>query len=200
MRRPPPRWRRAQRLSGGAGVTASHGFDWTEAAIERLRALAHEGLSGREIAAAFGVTRNCIIGKCSRLRISTRGKRGAKADPSASKPKPERSKPARSKRTRSKRASPQAAAASAEPPDRPVEAVIEIQEPLPQDPVAYLDLGFRHCRAIVGREDDWPRLVLSCGAPRLEGSSWCAAHRARFCAGLAPRLAVPGRRPVEARR
>lgn len=44
-------------------------FVWTDSAIEQLKALYNEGLSGRQIAAELNTTRNSIIGKVHRLGL-----------------------------------------------------------------------------------------------------------------------------------
>jgi hypothetical protein len=44
-------------------------FSWTDEAIERLKKLHGEGLSGSEIAARFGISRNAIIGKMHRVGL-----------------------------------------------------------------------------------------------------------------------------------
>lgn len=47
-------------------------FDWTDEAVEEVIALHLKGLSAREIGAKFGITRNAIIGKVSRLKAAGR--------------------------------------------------------------------------------------------------------------------------------
>jgi GcrA cell cycle regulator len=43
---------------------------WTTERLERLKACFNEGLSCREIAADIGVSRNAVIGKISRLKLT----------------------------------------------------------------------------------------------------------------------------------
>lgn len=47
-------------------------FDWTDEAVEKIRAYLASGLTASQIAAALGpgVTRNSVIGKCHRDRIA----------------------------------------------------------------------------------------------------------------------------------
>ncbi|SFZ85977.1 GcrA cell cycle regulator [Devosia enhydra] len=61
---------------------------WTEERIEQLREMARDGRSSTEMAEAFGVTRNSVLGKCNRLKIRLHPKQStahrsptAKAEP-----------------------------------------------------------------------------------------------------------------------
>jgi GcrA cell cycle regulator len=50
-------------------------MNWTDERVEQLRKLWAEGLSASQIAAQMGgVTRNAVIGKVHRLKLSSRGK------------------------------------------------------------------------------------------------------------------------------
>ena len=67
-------------------------MNWTDERVELLRKLWSEGLSASQIAAQLGgVSRNAVIGKVHRLKLSSRGRATAapahkkKASPSASK-------------------------------------------------------------------------------------------------------------------
>ena len=51
-----------------SGRWKADGAAWTPERVERLLALAAEGLSGALIAAELGITRNAVAGKLSRLR------------------------------------------------------------------------------------------------------------------------------------
>lgn len=48
------------------------GTEWTDALCERLRALWAEGLSGATIGGMIGVSRNAVLGKAHRLRLTAR--------------------------------------------------------------------------------------------------------------------------------
>jgi len=50
-------------------------FDWTDAAIARLKALWAEGLSASEVGKRLGVSRNSVIGKIHRLGLSGKYRR-----------------------------------------------------------------------------------------------------------------------------
>lgn len=47
-------------------------IDWTDGKIEELKKFIEEGRSSRVIASLFGCTRNAIIGKTHRLRLSVK--------------------------------------------------------------------------------------------------------------------------------
>jgi GcrA cell cycle regulator len=52
-----------------------NGMNWTDERVEQLRKLWADGLSASQIAAQMGgVTRNAVIGKVHRLKLSSRGK------------------------------------------------------------------------------------------------------------------------------
>ena len=52
--------------------TASNGFDWTEQAVARLRALWADGHSTAEIGRRLGVSKNSVVGKVHRLDLPGR--------------------------------------------------------------------------------------------------------------------------------
>src|SRR3990170_2817066 len=55
-------------------------MNWTDERVELLRKLWSEGLSASQIAAQLGsVTRNAVIGKVHRLKLSSRGRTTAAA-------------------------------------------------------------------------------------------------------------------------
>jgi len=47
-------------------------MDWTQEAIERLRAFWAEGLSTAEIGRRMGISKNAVVGKAHRLNLSSR--------------------------------------------------------------------------------------------------------------------------------
>jgi GcrA cell cycle regulator len=47
-------------------------MDWTQEAIERLRAFWRDGLSTAEIGRRMGISKNAVVGKAHRLNLATR--------------------------------------------------------------------------------------------------------------------------------
>ena len=152
-------------------------FLWTEEAIERLKALHAQGLSGSELAARLGagLTRSAIFGKLHRLgltggksaatqrqssRLAARNNaRAASGLPASGPPK---FNFARVKVPR-KRARAAAASSDGFPlSDGPLLP--------PSLEIGILDIHAGQCRFIAGEGG------LCCGHPVLEGSSWCPAH------------------------
>jgi GcrA cell cycle regulator len=73
-------------------------MDWSEEAIQRLRALWAEGLSTAEIGRRMGVSKNAVVGKAHRLNLSARPSPirrvpGQPAAPRAPRPVPTRAPP-----------------------------------------------------------------------------------------------------------
>ena len=54
-------------------MSASPSSRWPAESVAAIRSLANEGLTGREIGARFGVSRNTIIGVCYRNKITLGG-------------------------------------------------------------------------------------------------------------------------------
>jgi hypothetical protein len=54
-------------------MSASPSSRWPAESVAAIRSLANEGLTGREIGARFGVSRNTIIGVCYRNQITLGG-------------------------------------------------------------------------------------------------------------------------------
>ena len=70
-------------------------MNWTDERVEELRKLWAEGLSASQIAARLGgVSRNAVIGKVHRLKLSSRGRATAAPTKSAKPSKPSGAKPA----------------------------------------------------------------------------------------------------------
>ena len=68
-------------------------MNWTDERVELLRKLWSEGLSASQIAAQLGsVTRNAVIGKVHRLKLSSRGR--TTAAPRRARRRPARARPA----------------------------------------------------------------------------------------------------------
>jgi GcrA cell cycle regulator len=117
---------------------------WTDEAIEKLKQMHSEGLSGAEIANAIGtVTRNAVLGKIHRLGLS------------APRIKP-LSKLEEARRDRVKRRAPWLPPSNLPPrlqtpvaeEVNPVE--VPIAPPLSVSPVTFAQLKDTHCRAVIG--------------------------------------------------
>src|SRR5918994_5786801 len=75
---------RQRRDADGFRIPHAHwsalAMNWTDERVELLRKLWSEGLSASQIAAQLGsVTRNAVIGKVHRLKLSSRGRTTAAA-------------------------------------------------------------------------------------------------------------------------
>jgi GcrA cell cycle regulator len=136
-------------------------FDWSDAAIERLKALWAEGFSASECGKRMGVSRNSVIGKIHRLGLSGLHRR------------PREPGPRRRRRDYGTRRGPRTA------PARLLETGEQVlSRPEPPSPPGrqywrtLLDLKVGECR--------WPegdRHYTFCGAPQAFGS-YCAHHHA----------------------
>lgn len=146
--------------------------EWGEDRIERLKKLWREGLTASQISECFGgaVSRSAVIGKASRLKLSSRKK--PKKLARITKPRAPKAKkpPQRSINTRSWQPSP------APLPGNPMVAKGPAWDALEgTQPVELMDLERHHCRWPIG--DTKPYLF--CGQQAEEGSSYCPTHRAR---------------------
>jgi len=145
-------------------MTHGRGDPWTTEQDWNLARLWESGLTARNIAERLGRTRNSIIGRVHRLKLTPRGSpiRGA-----AQRPKSD-VKPPRVKLTLPARvviAAKQAAYLSRQPKPPPA-------------PLMALPISARHaCQWIAGEPsaDD----ACKCGAPAVAGWSWCPEHLAR---------------------
>lgn len=149
-------------------------FDWTNAAIERLKALWGEGLSASECGKRMGVSRNAVIGKIHRLGLSHKYRRPRERRPRMrSKPRPARlleteqpvSKPPEMPQMRLNK--------------RPLPFPPPASPPLPPPAPQYgsfdlLDLKPGQCRWPEGERPDYR----FCGRPQTDQSSYCEAHHA----------------------
>lgn len=155
-------------------------MNWTDERVELLRKLWAEGLSASQIAAQLGgVSRNAVIGKVHRLKLSSRG----------------RAAPAQTRQKKAKPAAPKAAKPASTPP-RPVPQTVgatalkvEIEpEPAPR-PVTQADDGVvvpisRRLKLVElsERTCKWPNGdplnedFHFCGAASKDGSPYCAYH------------------------
>jgi GcrA cell cycle regulator len=160
-----------------------YGFNWDDAAIERLRVLWFAGYSSRQIGRIFGVTRNSIIGKTHRLgwtgmeRVQRlEASKAYRLPPKAVRPPPEPKKPPAKKKLR-----------------KPLEVRLhrrKVERPKPDPPIGaftLMDLRYGVCK--------WPEGDRSpysyCGAKALETSSYCADHHRRAHQGPQHRALRP---------
>jgi GcrA cell cycle regulator len=155
-------------------------MNWTDERVELLRKLWAEGLSASQIAAQLGgVSRNAVIGKVHRLKLSSRG-RAAPTQARQKKPKaaaPKTAKPA----SQPVRTMPQTIGATAlkvefeaEPAPRPVartddSVVVPISRRL-----KLVELTDRTCKWPNG--DPLNEDFHFCGTASKDGSPYCAYH------------------------
>jgi GcrA cell cycle regulator len=131
-------------------------MSWTAERVELLRSLWSEGRSASVIAARLGsVTRNAVIGKVHRLRLSGHGTPSRRSAPSR------RKRSAYRANARPIRKSPALPAASR--PSR--EAALELLGPAPAIPVTAATLTAELCR--------WPE-----GDPKQAGFHFCGRPKA----------------------
>jgi GcrA cell cycle regulator len=174
---------------------------WTPARVAQLKKLWEEGLSAALIAAEMGegFTRNSIIGKTNRLKLTPR-----RTLSSLGAPRAKRRRPDRTKRTKAPgRMSPLRRLwfGSADTPTDP----LPMPEPAATDiaRVHFADLDDkaitivdadgtvrtvkRHCKWVIGSPQD----LMYCGDERIEGLSYCRAHTLR-----AYHVPAPSSRPT----
>ena len=135
------------------------GFNWTAEAIGILRAKAAAAVPASQIAAIFGITRNAVIGKSHREKIKlecTDTRSGGYA------------------RQRSNLTGFSFRKSTSRPAAIPKLVIRDADEPLSRN-LSVIDLQKNDCRFIV--TDDHP--MLYCGAPKADGSSYCAHHHVR---------------------
>jgi GcrA cell cycle regulator len=150
----------------GRFLAGSDSAGWTPQRIDRLLALAAEGLSSSVIAAELGhVTRNAVVGKLNRLRRRERQLLAGHSEmrevrkPRTCKPRQRRSPPVKPK--------PESVPAPDAPPER--------GEPHGPFMVRLLDVRFHHCRWPIG--DPRSKDFRFCGFERENTStSYCAHH------------------------
>ena len=175
----------------------SAGMNWTDERVELLKKLWSDGLSASQIAAQLGgVSRNAVIGKVHRLKLSGRGKT-TKATPRTKKPVEtvvnNGTQPPRAPRNTPVAPVAAAVAASAKKPqpstigatalklDFVADAVSEVEEQPSTDVVvpmsrhlSLLQLSENTCKWTVGDplSDDF----YFCGADAGESGPYCAFH------------------------
>jgi GcrA cell cycle regulator len=134
---------------------------WTDEKVEILKARRAEGLSCGVIAAEFGISRNAVIGKCTRLGIV-----GRALDPSTGRVKV---RPPHARHTNLLIG-----------PKSQGREIIELPIEPPQcEPVLFIDTRLDDCRWPVEGEG---ATMLCCGAQSIIGSSWCTYHRRKASA------------------
>ncbi|MFN3547349.1 MAG: GcrA family cell cycle regulator [Mesorhizobium sp.] len=155
-------------------------MNWTDERVELLRKLWAEGLSASQIAAQLGgVSRNAVIGKVHRLKLSSRG----------------RAAPTQTRQKKAKSAAPKAAK-PASPPSRPVPQTVGAtalkiefdEEPAPR-PVTRVDDSVvvpisRRLKLVelTDRTCKWPNGdplnedFHFCGTTSKDGSPYCGYH------------------------
>ena len=136
-------------------------MNWTDERVELLKKLWSEGLSASQIATQLGgVSRNAVIGKVHRLKLSGRG-RASSTTPRAKKTAPSAPKAPRSSRpiTTSIGATALQARFDAEPAAAPAPRLASVVVPISRN-LTLLDLSERTCK--------WPN-----GDPLAEEFSFC---------------------------
>lgn len=152
-------------------------MNWTDERVELLRKLWAEGLSASQIAAQLGgVSRNAVIGKVHRLKLSSRG-RAAPAQARQKKSKVGAAKPA-AKPAAPQRAMPQSIGATALSVEFEVEPVVrEMPRPV-QDVVVPISRRLKLVE-LTDRTCKWPN-----GDPLAEDFSFCgndASETGPYC-------------------
>jgi len=136
-------------------------MNWTDERVELLKKLWSEGLSASQIATQLGgVSRNAVIGKVHRLKLSGRG-RASSTTPRAKKTAPSAPKAPRPSRpiTTSIGATALQARFDAEPDAAPAPRLASVVVPISRN-LTLLDLSERTCK--------WPN-----GDPLAEEFSFC---------------------------
>jgi len=159
-------------------------YDWNEDAVARLRLMHSEGYTGGQIALAFGVSRNTIIGKTHRLHL---GQRGMPTDPVrmaptvSQQPTKSRAKP----RSEWKRKAPRTSLPTLATPINP--RPLPPPEPSTATAVTTLAIAPGQCKwPLNDGKPEW----LHCGAPA--DGSYCEHHviRSRSIGTHSERAAV----------
>ncbi|MDO8596395.1 MAG: GcrA family cell cycle regulator [Sulfuricaulis sp.] len=140
---------------------------WTDARTERLRAMLADGVSDIDIAHAFGITRNSLIGKRVRLGLF-RGRERARTE--AHRPRKRRATITRST-TKAERIANSARARAQ------FEAVEIVDLPPDESAVAvkFEDLNAHTCRWPLGDPRDF-KAMRFCGAEPVTNLPYCARH------------------------
>jgi GcrA cell cycle regulator len=151
-------------------------MNWTDERVELLKKLWSEGLSASQIATQLGgVSRNAVIGKVHRLKLSGRGRassstpRPKKAGPSAS-PRPAAQ---RQSRTVTIGATALKAQYEVEPAREPIARPASVVMPISRN-LSLIDLNERTCKWPNG--DPLSEEFSFCGNDVGEGGPYCGYH------------------------
>lgn len=163
-------------------------FDWTDARVERLKRMIADGLSARQAAAEFGISRNAAIGKalrigcpfCSNNGQSARTPAGRKASvPAPARPRAKRPAPAPVVKPASPGKSSGVACVAAPLP----EPDLSPASPDPETAVRFADADAGRCQWPLGDPSlgpDMPvcggRSARAAGRASPLGRSFCAYH------------------------
>jgi hypothetical protein len=170
---------------------------WADEEIARLRALTTEGLSTAQVASTLAAegfpprSRNAIIGKCTRVGIDiSRGRYPVERLAALPKPKP---KPVRAQPARPVAPAPQIEPIAEQPPPQPVSK--GWPKPATETQVWYLDdKMFERCRMPLWGDHEPMESRFYCGAPTVDGTSYCASCRTVTLVKPVPRAPVNGQR------
>ncbi|MCX5513438.1 hypothetical protein C3941_23685 [Kaistia algarum] len=165
---------------------------WTAAQTERLRSLWLEGLSGSQIGAQLGMSRNAVIGRAHRLKLAARAPSNDKAEarlndvwgrvaPQTARPKIARPKVARPKAERPNRIAPDL---PAEPMPVVPSNLLTVLDPIPETAVLHHESRSNQCLwplwpSAKPVRDVAPEDRLVCGALLAGAAPYCRAHMAR---------------------
>ena len=140
--------------------------DWTEETIAHLRALWDEGLSTAEVGRRMGLSKNAIIGKARRLRLTPR-QSPIRAKGSGSRPRNHGQA-----RTHGPSLPPLRSVADIPAPPRP--PIPAPAPPKPADPVFVRRVGRDPCCWPIG--EPGTRSFRTCDGPAKPGKPYCAEH------------------------
>jgi GcrA cell cycle regulator len=148
---------------------------WSPSKVERLKALAAEGKSGRQIAQDLGpgFTRNAVIGKCKRMGLQLKGKAPTFSQTNQPRRPPRLFGPKALQRVTFK--------PLPEPPPEP--AFVHPKKQGKASGVSFLKTQFWNCRYIIGGK---PFKRICCGMRVVTGTSWCMNHYAIVCSPVSP--------------
>lgn len=158
-------------------IHQSHAGGWTEERVNRLKQLWQEGLSASQIAGRLGqgCTRNAVIGKVNRLKLSGRRLYTRRNDPPPiarqRRPKqPRANKPVRNDRVTIR----------PEPAAVPLRFTAGVWDPLPgSTPLPLAELPAGACKWSVGNPLAPASETRFCACPAHEGGPYCPEHASR---------------------
>lgn len=136
---------------------------WQPEEDDLLRALWVKNISARQISITIGRTRNAVIGRANRLKLTPRAVSRHAPKPGAGRPRPRRSRELRRKQQKY---------------IQDFKVALKRMEGVElKEGVNLVDLEEHHCRFIAG---DPLKGGVFCGQEKREGSSYCPEHHA-FC-------------------